>query len=255
MAESTPSLLLAPTLASLGDDPRQVMNRLNTEDFRAVQLSATASGIRPRDLDQSARRDVLATLKRNELSLSGIDLWIPVEHFLDPTNIDRALGATREAIELASDLGRCPISMNLPPPDMGDDNAESTTESLTVIAGHAAHFGVEVVDHSDAAQTREQFGLGVDPAACLSRDEDPVSVVMSNHERLTSARLCDLLRSGMRGPVGDKSEGRLDVMAYRLALSVGGYPRPVVVDTRQWNDPWGGLEQTRHVWQEADALG
>ncbi len=255
MSESTTSLLLAPTLASLGDDPRQVMNRLNTEDFRALQLSATASGLRPRDLDQSARRDVRATLKRNELSLSGIDLWIPVEHFLDPAHLDRALGATREAIELAADLGRCPLSMNLPRPDAGDENNESPAESLETIAGYAAHFGVEIADHSEAALKREQFGLGIDPAACLSRDEDPVSIVTSNPETLVSARLCDLLRSGMRGPVGDKAEGRLDVMAYRRALSVGGYARPVVVDTRQWSDPWVGLDQTKRVWEAMEALG
>ncbi len=255
MAQSTSSLLLAPTLASLGDDPRPVMSRLKTAGFRAVQLSATATGLRPRDLDQSARRDVLATLKRNELSLSGIDLWIPVEHFIDQAHLDRALGATREAIELASDLGRCPISMNLPRHDESNEAADSPAELLEAIAGYSVHFGVAVADHSEAAQTREQFGLGIDPAVSLSRNEDPVSVVMRNHERLVSARLCDLLRSGMRGPVGDKTEGRLDVMAYRLALSVGGYKRPVVVDTRQWNDPWGGLEQTKLVWEAADALG
>ncbi len=159
MSESIPSLLLAPTLASLGGDPRQVMSRLKTEGFRAVQISATVSGLRPRDLDQSARRDVLATLNRNELSLSGIDLWIPVENFLDPTNIDRALGATREAIELASDLGRCPISMNLPRHEESDETSDSPAELLEAIAGYSVHFGVEVADHSDAALTREQFGL------------------------------------------------------------------------------------------------
>jgi len=231
------------------------MNRLKTAGFRTVQLSATAPGLRPRDLDQSARRDVRATLKRIGLSLSGIDLWIPVEHFLDPAHLDRALGATREALELASDLGRCPLSMNLPRHDDSDEKNESPAESLETIAGYAAHFGVEVADHSEAALQREQFGLGIDPAAILSRDEDPVSIVMSNPERLVSARLCDLLRSGMRGPVGDKADGRLEVMAYRAALSVGGYARPVVVDTRQWSDPWGGLEQTKRAWEAAEALG
>jgi hypothetical protein len=49
----------------------------------------------------------------------------------------------------------------------------------------------------------------------------------------TLAPLCGLLRSGMRGPVGDQQEGRLDVMAYRVAVSLYGGGRPVIVDARQ----------------------
>ena len=249
MPEESSSLLLAPTLASLGDDPRVVMNRLKTAGFRAAQLSATAPGLRPRDLNQSARRDVLATLKRNELLLSGIDLWIPLEHFLDPAHVDRALEATMQAIELAADLGRCPLSMILPRDDDDDDEQDSQAETLGTIASHAAHFGVEIADHSETAHLRKHFGMGIDPVACLARDEDPVAIIMSNPEKLVSARLADLQKSGMRGPIGDKAEGRLEVMAYRVGLSVVGYERPVVVDTRQWNEPWEGLDQTGSYWQ------
>ena len=69
-------------------------------------------------------------------------------------------------------------------------------------------------------------------------------------DRLVSARLCDLLRSGLRGPIGDPQEGRLDVAAYRAALAGSAYRRSVVVDLRQWPDPWAGLERTAEVWQE-----
>lgn len=73
--------------------------------FRAVQLDATAAGLRPRDLDRSARRDLAATLRRAELTCAGIDLLIPPQHFTDPTHADRAAEALFAAIDLAADLG------------------------------------------------------------------------------------------------------------------------------------------------------
>ena len=44
-----------------------------------VQLSAAQAGLRPRELDRSARRDLLATLRRRELAVAGIDDGLDVE--------------------------------------------------------------------------------------------------------------------------------------------------------------------------------
>ncbi|MEM7756072.1 MAG: hypothetical protein AAF297_10600, partial [Planctomycetota bacterium] len=57
---------------------------------RAIQLDATRAGLRPRDLERSARRDLAATMRREELAFSGVDLWIPPHHFVDPDRADRA---------------------------------------------------------------------------------------------------------------------------------------------------------------------
>ena len=75
---------LAPTVASLGTDLRSILDRLHHEGWQAVQLSAAMPGTRPRDLGSSARRDLQATLRRNELLAAGMDLWIPREHYIDP---------------------------------------------------------------------------------------------------------------------------------------------------------------------------
>src|SRR5688572_964638 len=105
--DSTNRLPLAPTLAPLldGDTPfRVAFDRLRSMEFRSVQLSATHPGLRPRELDKSARRDLLATLRRNELEPSGIHLWIPSADFDDPKKADRALSAALNTIELAVDM-------------------------------------------------------------------------------------------------------------------------------------------------------
>lgn len=247
METSETTLPLAPTLAPLDDDPRRGLVQMGQLGFRYVQLSASIPGMRPRELDASARRDLNARLRRSELSVSGIDLWIPLEHYLDAGHVDRAVGTTCETIELAGDLGRCPVSLTLPV-DTGDESR--IAEVIETVAAHADRFGVAIADHATPHSEHSLIGVGHDPAAALGRGDDSAQVVAGLGSRLVSARLCDLLRSGLRGPIGDSQEGRLDVEAYRIALSVIGYSHPVVVDARQWANPWIGLEQTQRVWED-----
>ena len=108
-----PRAMLAATLEPLGD-PVESLEWLGGAGVRGVQLSATQPGLRPRTLDGAARRELRARLKRLELTLSGLDLWIPPEHFTEPANVDRATAAAEAAVVLAADLGRVPVSMTLP---------------------------------------------------------------------------------------------------------------------------------------------
>ncbi len=244
-----PALPLAPTLAPLGESPRPALDALVEHGFRHVQLSAMLPGLRPRELSDSGRRDLAATLRRKSLAVSGIDLWIPPEHFVDPAQVDRAVAAVRETVELAAVLGRCPVSLTLPSPGKEETDFGGVVESL---ADHAMRHGVDLADHAVEVSSLHDLGIGIDPAASLGHGQDPERQVTAHAARLISARLCDLLRSGLRGPVGDGQEARLDVLAYRVALTTAAYSRPVVVDARQWPDPLGGLEQTREVWSALD---
>jgi sugar phosphate isomerase/epimerase len=233
---------LAPTLAPLlgrGNlSIKAAFERLSKAGFRTVQLSAAQPGLKPRELDKPSRRDLLATLRRNEMAPSGIDAWIPAGDFVDPQKADRAVDAVHGAVELAADLGRVPVSLIMPAED-------AVSRSLI---DHAQHHGVELADHRVPPADVDGLGVGIDPAAWLARGDDPARGAMMHAGRLVCARLCDLLLSGMRGPIGDPLDGRLDVLAYQVGLSVAGYRRAVVVDARQWSDPWSGLELTRARW-------
>jgi len=237
---------LAVTLAPLaplgsGDDIKAALDRIAAEGLRFVQMAGTMPGLRPRELDRAARRDLLANLRRRELALAGLDAWLPPAHFGDPAHSDRAIAAACEIIDLAHDLGRVPVSLMLP----------SEAAAALAIVERADRMGVALADHSIPQAPRENVGAGIDPAAWLSHGKDPVAGVHELGRRLTCARLVDLLRSGMRGPVGTAHEGRLEILPYKIALSVNEYRRPVVIDARQWSEPWRGVAQSIRAWADA----
>jgi sugar phosphate isomerase/epimerase len=237
-------------LAPLGDQPRAALDRLASMGFRHVQLSAAQPGLRPRDLDRSARRDLLARLRRLAMSASGLDLWIPSSHLVAPAQVDRAVTALLGAIELAGQLGRCPVSVSL-----AADDQDSLTSIVETVTRHAGQNGVEVADHAVPPVRGRPVGVGIDPAAWLVQEQDPAEAVSTYSQRLASIRLCDLLTSGTRGPIGEPGGGRLDVHAYRDAIVNSGYRRPLVVDVRQWSEPWRGLEQCARAWTIMGAEG
>ena len=141
---------LAPTVRSViaktGQSLRQVLHRLANYQFDAIQLDATLSGLRPRDLDHRARQDVLALLNRSNLRLSGMDLFIPRDHYLATEHLDRAMQATLASIELAADFGRIPLSIALPIQQMADDTKTALIESAE---GHSVRLAVHAEDQLD----------------------------------------------------------------------------------------------------------
>ena len=237
---------LAPTLAPLGDRPRVALERLAAAGFSRVQLSAAQPGLRPRELDRSARRDLLATLRRLGLGAVGLDLWLPVAHWHDPAQSDRAMDALVVAIRLAGDLGRLPLSVSLA--STPDDGADSTP---TAIAREAERYGIAIADHAVPPVVHPGLGVGIDPASWLGAGRDPVAAVGAHAASLVSVRLGDLLPGGLRAPLGTGAGG-LDLSGYRRALQAASFRGPLVVDVRGWTDPWTGLAQTVQAWRERD---
>jgi hypothetical protein len=94
-------------------------------------------------LDGAARRALKALLRRIELTPSGVDLWIPSGHFADPARSDRAVAAVSETVELAAELGRVPVSFNLPSIASEDADLRDVVESML---GHADRHGIDLVD-------------------------------------------------------------------------------------------------------------
>lgn len=212
--------------------------------FRAVQLSATQPGMRPRELDAGARRGLRSALARDGLCCGGIDAWIPPSHLIEPASVDRALAALEGACGLAADLGRCVVSAVIP--------REASPEVLQEVVRMADRHGVRIADFCadppDGRMPREVVGVGVDPAALISAGIEPAARVAALGRDVAAARVVDLMASGMRGPPGERAGARLDLPAYAAALALCGARPPCCADARQWADPAGGLRASLARW-------
>lgn len=231
----------APTLAPLagGGDPRRALAKIAGDGFRFVQLSAALPGMRPRDLDRSARRDLLARLRRIELVPAGVDLWIPPEHYADPEHADRAAGAVIDAVELAADLGRIPLSLRLP---------EGLEDSIVQAwRARAETCGIAIADHS--ATPHALLGAGVDPAVLLAEGKDP-ALCVSGAKGLAAARFSDYRDESRTTP----GTGCLDVLAYQVALVARGFISPVALDLRRLADPRSAAEVASRAWAATGLL-
>lgn len=232
-----------------GGEVRALLGWVKRHGFRAVQLNAATPGLRPRDLDRSARRDLAATLRRHGLACSGLDLWIPPEHFTQAEHLDRAVASLLGAIDMAHDLAtladgsvvtRRParpgvVSVVLPDP-IPPDVASSVSE-------RALARNVRLADHLwPAREQAPPIDVGLDPAAILCRGDDPAAAASRLGSRVASARLSDAPRGGVGGGVrvgegggrvapGARS-GTLDPLAYLVALDTAGYPGHAVLDLR-----------------------
>ena len=224
------------TTAPWGGSARSVIE-WTSRSFRWISLDATRPGIRSRELDRSARRDLAGFLRRNELSLAGLEAFVPPHHFTDSARADRAVAAVAGACELLAEVGGlCAANrvVNLEfPKDLADDIRES-------LASLADRLGVTIADY--AVRPKETalagLGVGVDPAAVILKDGEPTSFVAQAGDRLASARLSDA-DSVSRCPL-DSAQGRLDLLSYRVSLGVSSLEGPVVLDVRGL----GSIERT-----------
>lgn len=198
--------------------------------WRGIALDATAPETRPRELDNSARRDVAAGLRRNELAFAGLDLWIPPEHFVRAETIDRAIAAAVGACDLAAALhtlvgaGDRLVSLALP---------EGAADAVAALRAAAERAGVRIADYRwppGAGTVDGPLGPGLDPAAILLAGADPVEAAAAHGGASAGARLSDLSPTGRIVP-GART-GRLDAAPYLAALDVAGYRGHAVLDLR-----------------------
>lgn len=220
--------------------PRDAIEWVSTSGIRAIQLDAAMPGLRPRELDSSARKGVVSLLKRLELAFTGVDLWIPPEHFVRPDTQQRAVDAVDAALAFANDLKGLEV-----PPTVSLRFPEEGGGWKVHLETAAAKIGVMIADHAagaPATNAASAIGAGVDPAAELERGRDPASVVARLGIGLVSARLSDY-GSMKRTTVG---RGSLDLMAYGAALATIQFARPLVLDVR-------GVEKGQESVAEATA--
>lgn len=217
--------------------PREQLEAAALMGFGAVHLNGAAPGTRARDLDRSARRDLAALLRRLGLEPSGVDLWIPPEHLVDPARQERAMHALLGAIELAADVGelagdrpRSAVSTVLP--------ADLPADARATLIARADACGVVVADHAwprPESSDDTWIRAGLDPAHLLLTGADVLSAAARLGPALGSARLSDAGPFGRVAP--GTGAGRLDVDAYAVTLLATGYRRAVVLDLRMVPGP------------------
>ncbi|MDX2017418.1 MAG: hypothetical protein SFY95_07245 [Planctomycetota bacterium] len=214
--------------------------------FRSVRIDATAPDARPRDFDRSARRDLASTLRRAGVKFGGIDLFIPPSHLLDPARADRAVGAVVAALEFASDLARLDeggagfaraVTMDLSFPEGADGSgvlaelARAAERVGGAVADVARGIGAApAVQVSPASPASPFMGAELDPGMALVRGVDPVARLhaLARAQTLAGVRLSDASSLGRCLP----GAGRLDVLAFSVALATAGVRGPIVVDLR-----------------------
>jgi sugar phosphate isomerase/epimerase len=153
------------------------------------------------------------------------------------------------ACELAGELGRVPVCVTLPVAGADDASVARRRETVAAIAAAADRHGVTIADAGPSTDLPfPPFGRCIDPAAVLAAGGDPAAEATRAGTRLAAARIVDLTRAGMRGPVGIAGESRLDALAYRIALEVAGFRGLAVIDARQWTDPRGGIAACAAAW-------
>ena len=219
------------------------------ERARWVVLDGTEAESRARDLDRSARRDLASTLRRLELRLAGIDLWIPERHLAEPGHADRASAAVTDALGLAGDLARlvgdgsrATVSIRTPPTPVAG--------VFEVLSAAAERHGAFLADAAeDGPRTAH---AAVDPTPLLLAGGDPAARVSELGERCVQARLSD---AGQSGPVYVGSgSGRIDVSLYAAAIVTAGEPlssSPVVLDARGLRDGGRAIAMGTSAWRGA----
>lgn len=252
-------MTLTPTLGPLaqatGKTPRQVFSLIAEQGFKAVQLDATLPGLRPRELDKTGRRDLIATAMRSGLTIAGVDFFIPAEHYSDPQHIDRAAQAAAAACALASDLGRVPVSLNLPV-------AGADASLVQSVMDHADAHGVALAIHDEvdidglktwlAEHAPPHVGVGLDPAALLIRDHDPAGIAQAMSGSVRVARLSDASKGQADGGRQVVGAGSLQVMAYRVSADLAPMRfGPVVLDLRGLAMPLAAMRTAKAVWDQA----
>ncbi len=234
-------------------EPRSALRAASALGYQAVQLDVSVPGLRPRDLDRSGRRDLAAVLRRLDLHLSGVDLWIPPSHFGDPANAERAISAVEQATSLVAELSTL-VGPGLIGPQAGRVVCVTlpsalAPDALALLSGAAARQGVRLADHtwpSAHASSEGPIAQGIDPASLLSVGVDPSAAIAGVKPVIAAARLTD---SGEIGRVIPGSrQGRLDIQAFGVSLSVRGFSACVVVDTRGLVDPDRGARDALSLW-------
>jgi hypothetical protein len=222
---------------------------IRDQRVRGIALDAARPDCRARDLGRSARRDLAAMLRRTELELTAIDLFIPPEHYTDPARDGRAFETVQQTAMLAVELARLVggrsrpvVSITLP-----ESLPEHERGSLTAVF---EKYGAIGADHTPGAPAPSAWlGAGIDPAACFLAGADPAK--RATEPGVVALRLSNLNATG-RCPVNAEG-GRLDLLAYTGATLTSDL-RWLTADTRGCAEPTRAVRAALDSWRSLTSL-
>lgn len=219
--------------------------------FRAVTLSAAQTGTRPRELDRSERRGLMAELKRLELHCDSIDLFIPPEHFTSSDTMDRAIHAVQDALDLGSDLGANVLFLRLPHESLENPPLESTQALMDLANSSRVRLADIGLGGRPLTALEEgapiSIGIGIDTASWLADGRDPLEGLILHGGLVGGVRLVGLDETGSR--VSPCLSARIDIHAWRQAFDINAHGASLVIDARGWREPIEGVAQALQAWR------
>lgn len=243
----------AAGIATQSSDPRSTIELIETMGVRGITLDATTPSLRPREFSRSARRDLASFLRRCELEFTGLDLWIPPEHFADPLHAQRAIDAVSNACEMSAELASLlsgtskPIVSVVLPSELSQTDRRALGDS-------AQRVGATIADHQVVEQPTNPtpgIAIGVDPVMVLMSGKSAGKAITHAGSQLVSARLCDVNAMG-RCVVGSPGS-KLDLTGYIGALIVASQDW-ITLDLRQLPDPLIASQRAIEAWTNAGKI-
>ncbi len=206
-----------------------------------VQFDARTE-LRPDDLSETGRRQLLHALAERELSVASLRL--PLRRPLyDLEHLDARIAALKQAMQFAWDLKARIVTCQIGriPADSATSEHQRLQEVLEDLASYGNHVGItlSITPAGDSAEelrtllggiTTGPLGIDFDPAACVLSRQHPGNTLRDLHSLVTHITIRDALGmregGGREVPVGrgevdwDLQVAQYDEMNYKGWLSV-----------------------------------
>ena len=101
------------------------------------------------------------------------------------------------------------------------------------------------------AGTATAIGIGIDTAAWLADQRDPLEGLITHGAMVGGLRLVDLDETGSR--TAPDHGGRVDLDSLHRALELETTPRSVVLDARGWAEPIPDAARSLAAWRSSGA--
>jgi len=243
-------------LPSLRMDSRRALETAAEMGADGVQLWVAGGDMDPRNLDETGRQDLLATLARLGLEISAIcgDLG---KGFVDPATVEWAIDRTKEMLDLGHDLAAPILTTHIGviPDDRSSEEWHTLTDAMLELGDYAAERGGVIATETGPEapelmlaffETLNTGGLGVnyDPANLVMNNFDPVGGVRVLGSYIAHTHAKDAIRYPdgrvAEVPLG---EGQVPWDEYLATLRDVGYNGYLTIEREVGDNPVADIQR------------